>query len=119
MDVPQMDLNEFLDAGYLQEVNRLFFHPLGLALAFLQDDVDGTTSLFIQDGIAKIDARFARHPADLKVAGAESFGLNDAPKIRAVGKAHQVVGRLGAAKEEAIGFDQPEVAVIRGKLSQV
>lgn len=28
-----MDLNEFVDDGYLQEANRLFFHPLGLALA--------------------------------------------------------------------------------------
>lgn len=27
-----MDLFEFRDFGYLQEANRLFFHPLGLAL---------------------------------------------------------------------------------------
>jgi hypothetical protein len=27
-----MDLAEFKTAGYLQEVNRQFFHPLGLAL---------------------------------------------------------------------------------------
>jgi hypothetical protein len=29
----EMDLNKFLNDGYLQEVNRQFFHPLGLALA--------------------------------------------------------------------------------------
>ena len=27
-----MDIREFRDKGYLQEVNRQFFHPLGLAL---------------------------------------------------------------------------------------
>ena len=27
-----MDLEEFCDQGYLQEVNRRFFHPLGLHL---------------------------------------------------------------------------------------
>jgi hypothetical protein len=30
--VPTMDLREFVDEGILQEVNRIFFHPLGLAL---------------------------------------------------------------------------------------
>lgn len=33
-----MDLDEFRDGGYLQEVNRLFFHPLGLALAVRYQD---------------------------------------------------------------------------------
>ena len=35
-----MSLNEFKDKGYLQEVNRQFFHPLGLAL-FVEIDEDG------------------------------------------------------------------------------
>lgn len=30
--VKRMDLTEFRDLGFLQEANRLFFHPLGLAL---------------------------------------------------------------------------------------
>ena len=29
----EMDLKEFRDGGYLQEINRRFLHPLGLALA--------------------------------------------------------------------------------------
>lgn len=33
-----MDLKEFVDKGYLQEVNRKFFHPLGLALRIEIDD---------------------------------------------------------------------------------
>jgi hypothetical protein len=31
--VKTLDLEVLRDDGYLQEVNRLFFHPLGLALA--------------------------------------------------------------------------------------
>ncbi len=36
-----MDIAEFVDLGYLQEANRQFFHPLGLALA-VEVDEDGT-----------------------------------------------------------------------------
>ena len=31
-EIVYMDIKEFREKGYLQEVNRLFFHPLGLAL---------------------------------------------------------------------------------------
>jgi len=34
------DLNEFKDKGYLQEANRRFFHPLGLALSVRLDEKD-------------------------------------------------------------------------------
>jgi hypothetical protein len=33
-DIKYLDPQEFLDGGYLHEVNRLVLHPLGLALAF-------------------------------------------------------------------------------------
>lgn len=39
-----MDIKTFREAGYLQEVNRQFFHPLGLALEVNVND-DGTESL--------------------------------------------------------------------------
>ena len=32
-DLKRMEVREFVEAGYLQEVNRQFFHPHGLALA--------------------------------------------------------------------------------------
>ena len=35
-----MNLNEFREGGYLQEVNRRFFHPLGLAMAVEMDKSD-------------------------------------------------------------------------------
>lgn len=31
-DIKYMEIEEFIDEGYLQEVNRRFLHPLGLAL---------------------------------------------------------------------------------------
>lgn len=43
-DINYMDLNEFREQGYLQEVNRQFFHPLGLALVWNEAD-DGTITL--------------------------------------------------------------------------
>ena len=40
-DSPKMmDIREFRELGFLQEVNRLFFHQCGLAL---QIDIDGET----------------------------------------------------------------------------
>lgn len=39
-----MDLGEFQRRGYLMEVNRRFFHPLGLELA-LRHDPDGSYHL--------------------------------------------------------------------------
>ena len=48
-----MDIVEFRDGGYLQEANRLFFHPLGLAVEIMQetDDETGLKSPWIISGI--------------------------------------------------------------------
>ena len=43
-EISRMDLNEFIRDGYLQEANRLFFHPLGLALSAAVSD-DGEVKL--------------------------------------------------------------------------
>ena len=43
--VKWMDIKEFREKGYLQEVNRRFFHPLGLALAISIDDESGEEKL--------------------------------------------------------------------------
>jgi hypothetical protein len=39
-----IDIKEFREKGFLQEANRLFFHPFGLALEIIQDD-DGVERL--------------------------------------------------------------------------
>ena len=40
-----MDIKEFREEGYLQEVNRLFLHPLGLALEVVVDNDTGKERL--------------------------------------------------------------------------
>lgn len=42
-EVKYIDAKEFREKGYLQEVNRRFFHPLGLALE-IRLESDGTES---------------------------------------------------------------------------
>jgi hypothetical protein len=39
-----IDLKEFRDFGFLQEVNRKFFHPLGLALVLSEDTETGAAA---------------------------------------------------------------------------
>ena len=43
-DIKKMDIAEFRRLGYLQELNRRFLHPLGLALEVVVAD-DGTERL--------------------------------------------------------------------------
>jgi len=43
-EVKRIDIKEFRAQGYLQEVNRRFLHPLGLALEVIIDD-DGSEKL--------------------------------------------------------------------------
>ena len=43
-----MDPEDLRSEGYLAEANRLFFHPLGLALAVVEED-DGSLSLAVLD----------------------------------------------------------------------
>lgn len=38
-----ISISEFVNEGYLQEANRQFFHPLGLALEVME--VDGSIAL--------------------------------------------------------------------------
>lgn len=40
-DVRRIDIKEFRDIGFLQEANRLFFHPRGLALEIVTNDETG------------------------------------------------------------------------------
>ena len=47
---PSMDLRDFKEAGYLLEVNRRFFHPLGLALSVRRDPNGEVTLHNIWDG---------------------------------------------------------------------
>ena len=37
-NVKRIDIKEFRQKGYLQELNRVFLHPLGLALEIIQEE---------------------------------------------------------------------------------
>lgn len=52
-DIKRMDILEFQEEGYLQELNRQFLHPHGLALEIICDidDEDGTRSNFRLGGV--------------------------------------------------------------------
>lgn len=43
--IKHLDIKEFREHGYLQEVNRQFFHPLGLALEVNVDEKTGEETL--------------------------------------------------------------------------
>lgn len=42
-EIKYMPIQEFVDEGYLQEINRVLLHPCGLALAIHSSDTDSTT----------------------------------------------------------------------------
>lgn len=44
-DIKKMDIREFRELGVLQELNRQFLHPVGLALEVSVDDETGEESL--------------------------------------------------------------------------
>jgi hypothetical protein len=43
MDTKKMSVKQFRDEGFLQELNRQFLHPLGLAIEIIIDDDDNET----------------------------------------------------------------------------
>jgi hypothetical protein len=63
MEMKKMNLNEFKSLGYLQELNRRFLHPLGLALAvsvdqhgnIKLDDIYDWREEYIHFGISESD----------------------------------------------------------------
>ncbi len=45
-DIKELDMNVFRDGGFLQEANRKFFHPLGIALSVIVEDDGGNVTGF-------------------------------------------------------------------------
>lgn len=86
-EIKRIDIKEFREVGFLQEVNRAFLHPLGLALEVVinedgsealggvwdyRDDPEGMCfgNAVDEDKIAAVDAERERHAA----ARIELFG---------------------------------------------
>lgn len=71
--IKRIDLREFLRHGYLQEANRQFFHPLGLALEIFVSDDGGAALLAgvwdyrdVPEGLAFDDAVLASEEGQAK-----------------------------------------------------
>jgi hypothetical protein len=110
--------NELIDAGYLLEANRLFFHPLGLALE-VTAEADGTATITgVQDHRDQPEGyRYAAN-ADYPVGGGD---VSVADTFEASLKAAKVFGewtkrakirreKLGYVVQPVRGFSDPRDA---------
>lgn len=99
-DSEPMSIKEFREFGYLQEVNRQFFHPLGLALAVMVDSDSDERLGYVIDG---------REDPEGMVYAEEAI---DPQKTRRV-RLEQL--RRGLVRVDALGFDvQPVGAAGNG-----
>lgn len=75
MAVKHLDIGEFRELGFLQEANRLFFHPHGLALEITVITPDGW-----DDPGPAMQARVDAVAASLRAAGVAVDACEDAAK---------------------------------------
>jgi hypothetical protein len=66
--IKHISIKEFRERGYLQEANRRFFHPLGLALEISVDD-DGSERL---SGVWD----YREDPEGITFGGPDNYGLS-------------------------------------------
>lgn len=87
----QLDLKTLRSDGYLQEVNRAFFHPLGLALAIIAPTKPGEPPAYLAILDAREDPegfRFEpvdRELVDLAIKFARISGARREARIAALG----------------------------------
>lgn len=86
--VKRMSIKEFRESGLLQEINRLFLHPLGLALEIIIEE-DGTEKL---GGIWD----YREHPEGIL------YGQEVIEGDEFLRKAYNVANMIKDAKEERI-----------------
>lgn len=74
-EIKRIDIGEFCERGYLQEANRQFFHPLGLALEVTVEE----------DGSARLSGvwDYREDPEGMTFGGPDNYGLS-ADKAQAV-----------------------------------
>jgi len=95
-EVKRINIHEFINKGYLQELNRQFLHPLGLALEVVQEK-DGSRSL---GGIR--DYREDKEGIYFDFKNRDSLKIEDAKK-----KAEFVALEFNSrrqSREEELGF---------------
>ena len=78
-EIKRLDLQEFRDLGLLQEVNRQFFHPRGLALEIIVSDLDSNLVVSlggIWDHRTDPDGMFYGNLDQAKIASVEALRLS-------------------------------------------
>lgn len=93
-----MNLRVFMDEGYLQEANRQFFHPLGLALAVVFKDGEPTCACVVQDAREDKEGIIYPYPIDVE-------------------KAHHILKeqtKRGVARRKALGYNIQPITDIGG-----
>ena len=97
-EIKRMDVKEFRELGYLQELNRQFLHPLGLALEVVIDDDTGNESF---GGVWD----YREDPEGLSYG----IGQSDLDRVlRFADKAHYVESerqRIAISRNKLLGFD--------------
>lgn len=86
-----MDLKEFREFGYLQEANRRFFHPLGLALGVVEEHLTGTRYLVVQDHRGNQEGMI--------------FAQDDPPEPEKYERVAEELVKRFAVRLDALGYD--------------
>jgi hypothetical protein len=72
-EIKYMPIDSFMDEGYLQEANRLFFHPRGLAL----EVTTGVTREDVEKALKDAGIQFGHMAVDNVMTGLRVFGILD------------------------------------------
>lgn len=89
-----MDLSEFVESGYLQEVNRQFFHPLGLGLIINNTDLCIVDEREVQEGIVITRWDFDRDQQRRLIVHDEFMRHHEARRRLLNGSTIQVIGHV-------------------------
>ena len=92
-EIKRMDIAEFRELGYLQELNRGFLHPLGLALEVIVDENGNERLGGVWD--------YRDDPEGLRYEG-----MDLAPKADAIAQERE---RRRPVREEALGYWQQPI----------
>ena len=87
MDIKYIDIKEFREFGYLQELNRQFLHPLGLAIEVEIDDKGNEKLGKIWD--------YRKDPESI-IFGKETPEISE----KRINKSKRVLGKLKSKKIE-------------------
>lgn len=103
MDVKEMSVKEFREKGYLQEVNRKFFHPLGLALEVVLNK-DGSESLgkIWDDREDNMGMVFSEVDKEKIRFVSKEFTKREVKRISVLGQTFQPSGKLNIRNKKGV-----------------